>query len=219
MAALSVIITAAVIKALPDQIPMHYDFQGNVDRFGSKYELFIYPGLMVIMVIMWMLMLRYFRKKAESEDEKAAAEAKMNVKVIYISSIIMMLMELGFQISAIVTALKFAENPVQVMPREFSSWIFAILGTAMMVMGNFMPKTKRNAIFGLRTVWSVKNDKVWLESNRFAGVSFFICGLFMTASAFLLEGMNVANASIIILLVVTVSSVIYSYIAYKKYSD
>ena len=33
----------------------------------------------------------------------------MNVKVIYISSIIMMLMELGFQISAIVTALKFAE--------------------------------------------------------------------------------------------------------------
>ena len=70
MAALSVIITAAVIKALPDQIPMHYDFQGNVDRFGSKYELFIYPGLMVIMVIMWMLMLRYFRKKAESEDEK-----------------------------------------------------------------------------------------------------------------------------------------------------
>ena len=32
--ALSMIITAAVIDSVPDKIPMHYDFYGNVDRYG-----------------------------------------------------------------------------------------------------------------------------------------------------------------------------------------
>lgn len=198
---------------------MHYDFQGNVDRYGSKYELFIFPVLMIVMTVMWTVMLHYFGRKAASGDEKTAAEAKTNLKVIYISSLVMLLMELGFQISSIVTAVKFMEEPVQVMPENLSSWIIAMLGAAMTVMGNYMPKTKRNAYFGLRTVWSVKNDKVWFESNRFAGVSFTVCGVIMLASAFLLEGMMVVYTSMIPLIIVTVSSVVYSYIAYKKYKD
>ena len=213
------IITAAVIDDVPDKIPMHYDFQGNVDRYCSKYELFIYPCLMIVMAAMWFLLLRYFRKKADSADEKTAAEAKTNLKVIYISSVVMMLMELGFQIGSVVTALKAVENPENVMPDGLSSWIFAVLGIAMMVVGNLMPKTKRNALFGLRTVWSVKNDKIWFESNRFAGVSFFICGMFMTAAALMLDGMIVVNSSMILLLAVTFSSVIYSYIMYIKHKD
>ena len=213
------IITAAVINAVPDRIPMHYDFQGNVDRYGSKYELFIYPCLMLVMAVMWMLLLRYFRKKIDSEDEKAAAEAKTNIKVIYISSVVMMLMQLGFQIGSIVTAVKSVENPANPMPDSIISWIIAVLGITMMVVGNLMPKTKRNGYFGLRTVWSVKNDKIWFESNRFAGVSFFICGAFMTAAALMLDGMIVVNSTMPILIAVTIASVIYSYIMYKKYKD
>lgn len=213
------IITAAVIDDVPDKIPMHYDFQGNADRYGSKYELFIYPCLMVVMAVMWLLLLRHFRKKTDSDDEKTAAEAKTNLKVIYISSVVMMLMELGFQIGSVVTALRSVENPENPMPDSVISWIIAVLGIAMMIVGNLMPKTRRNGLFGLRTAWSVKNDKIWFESNRFAGVSFFICGVFMTAAALMLEGMIVVNSTMILLLIVVFASVAYSYIMYKKYKD
>lgn len=213
------IITAAVIDSVPDKIPMHYDFQGNVDRYGSKYELFIYPALMILMAVMWMFMLRHFRKKADSADEKEAAEAKTNVKVIYISSVIMMLMELGFQIGSIVNAVQYIEKPTGKMSDNIIKWIFVVLGITLMAVGNYMPKTKRNAFFGLRTAWSVKNDKVWAESNRFAGVSFFVCGMLMTIAAFILEGMLVVNSTMILLIIVVFASVIYSYIMYKKYKD
>ena len=36
---------------LPDQIPMHYDFAGNIDRYGSKASALFLPILAVIMYI------------------------------------------------------------------------------------------------------------------------------------------------------------------------
>ena len=33
---------------LPDRIPMHYDIQGNIDRWGSKNENFIFPILLLL---------------------------------------------------------------------------------------------------------------------------------------------------------------------------
>ena len=33
---------------LPDKIPAHYNAAGEVDRWGSKYEMLIFPGLIVI---------------------------------------------------------------------------------------------------------------------------------------------------------------------------
>jgi uncharacterized membrane protein len=35
--------TAIVLHFMPDQVPMHYDAVGNIDRWGSKYENLIFP--------------------------------------------------------------------------------------------------------------------------------------------------------------------------------
>ena len=37
--------TAVVLQFMPEKVPMHYDLAGNIDRWGSKYENLIFPGL------------------------------------------------------------------------------------------------------------------------------------------------------------------------------
>lgn len=37
--------TLAILPHLPEQIPAHYGFDGQVDRWGSKYEALIFPVL------------------------------------------------------------------------------------------------------------------------------------------------------------------------------
>lgn len=37
---------------LPDFIPMHYDIMGNIDRYGSKYELLILPFFQMIIFLL-----------------------------------------------------------------------------------------------------------------------------------------------------------------------
>jgi len=40
---LCIVGTAILLIFTPDTIPVHYNFAGEVDRFGSKYENLIWP--------------------------------------------------------------------------------------------------------------------------------------------------------------------------------
>lgn len=50
------------------------------------------------------------------------------------------------------------------------------VGTMLIILGNLMPKVKRNGLFGLRTSWSMENDEIWNKSQRFGGKAAVICG-------------------------------------------
>lgn len=64
-------ITVIAIKYLPNQIPAHYDIAGNIDRWGSKYEKFIFPVIIILLTLHWYLYINYFKKKqSKSTDEK-----------------------------------------------------------------------------------------------------------------------------------------------------
>ena len=41
--------TAIVLQFMPDQVPMHYDAVGNIDRWESKYENLIFPVFILAM--------------------------------------------------------------------------------------------------------------------------------------------------------------------------
>ena len=75
--------TVIVLQFMPDQVPMHYDAVGNIDRWGSKYENLIFPVIILAMSLFWTLFIRYYEKKAHrSVDEKESAGAKSNAKVL-----------------------------------------------------------------------------------------------------------------------------------------
>ena len=63
ISALVAIITAVAIQFMPDKIPAHYNMSGEIDRFGSKYELLIYPVIIFIMNIFWVVIIKNFEKK------------------------------------------------------------------------------------------------------------------------------------------------------------
>ena len=41
--ALPILVTLALLPSMPDQVPMHYGFDSQVNRWGSKYEMLIFP--------------------------------------------------------------------------------------------------------------------------------------------------------------------------------
>lgn len=63
---LTIFVFAAVViylitqfSSLPDRVPGHYDGEGNVDRWGSKMELWILPGVAVLLWISMTVLERY----------------------------------------------------------------------------------------------------------------------------------------------------------------
>ncbi len=55
--------------------------------------------------------------------------------------------------------------------------VMIVTGLSLIVLGNLLPKAEPNAIFGIRTRWSMENRENWRRTSRIGGWIFVFCGL------------------------------------------
>jgi uncharacterized membrane protein len=83
-------------------------------------------------------------------------------------------------------------------------------------MGNYMPKTKRNSIVGMRIIWSMYNDVTWQKTNRFAAYAMMVSGIVTALCGLILGGMISLFVLLGAMVIALVISSVYSYSVYKK---
>ena len=71
---LCVLGTVLFLLLAPAQVPMHYNFAGEVDRIGSKYEDLLFPGITLVLGAVFTLLARKEGKKQENTNEKAISD-------------------------------------------------------------------------------------------------------------------------------------------------
>lgn len=192
---------------LPEQIPAHYGFNNQVDRWGSKYEVLIFPLITILFGVIMLIAAWYASKKEEG--------GKNNENICLITGICCLAL-----FNAITAYFLYIDlNQVQNLSStviDINQLIFAILSIFMIIVGNIMPKTRLNSMIGLRTKWSMQNETVWKKSQRFGGISFIAAGIVIFIISCLTRGVTCLIISLGILLVTCVVDVIYTYIAAKN---
>ena len=212
----SVVITCAAIPFMDDQVPMHYNISGEVDRWGSKHENFIFPAIILAFSLFWTLLIAFYRKKAlSSSEEKDSVQAASNLKVLNITAIATTVLFVLMQCFFLATCLSSVK---QLSGTAIIPLVLTIAGVFLIVCGNLMPKTRRNSIVGFRTPWSMKSDALWSKSNRFGGISLIVTGLLTILLSALLPYKTALPVFLILLLVDCVVSIVYSYIIWKHSS-
>jgi uncharacterized membrane protein len=58
------------------------------------------------------------------------------------------------------------------------------LGALFMVLGNLMGKLRQNHFAGIRTPWTLADERVWARTHRFGGFLFFGAGLLVLLASF-----------------------------------
>lgn len=211
------VITGIVLGFLPDKVPMHYNAQGVIDRWGSKYENLLFPFIILSITLFWELFIRYYEKKAvKAKDEKEKAGALSNAKMLYIVAISMASMYTVMQCFFLYGAYVEANTDATHSVIDVSQISCILLGAMFVVLGNFMPKTRLNGVVGLRIVWSMHNDVTWAKSNRFAGIMLMIVGLMTIITAIFADSMLATGLMLVYLFVSLIIILIYSYKVYKK---
>lgn len=217
-------VSAAALNFLPDRIPAHYDISGNIDRYGSKYEVFNYPLIIFLFALVYTVVAVFQKKKASFVTEEKKAEMfrnNMNVAGIAVNSIIAL--EFVMHLASVISKLRdFGGVSVlgEMDPFTFQMTVLSFaMGIMFIVIGNFMSKTKRNGTVGFRTNSSMKNDMTWQLSNRFAGRAMMISGIISAVLALVIKGLLSVAAEIVLVLCVTVVSSVYAAKAAEKYPE
>ncbi len=197
---------------MEDKIPLHYNAVGNIDRWGSKYESFVFPAIIIIVTLFWGLFLRYFKKKQITEtDEKAVNEARMNEKVIYLIALGMALMFGIKHYFIMFSSYLETKNQMSTMAIDINMVTNIMIALFMIIIGNFLPKARLNSVVGIRTVWSMKNDKTWAKTNRLSGIILIISGLLIIIETILIGGLISTFIMVGILLLATITAAVLSY--------
>lgn len=201
------ILTCVVLQFMPDRVPMHYGISGEIDRWGSKYENLILPAFVVCMTIFFMCLISLFKKKAcKAESDKQRAEELSNAKVLEIIALVNAIGEGILHCVLLYKAYVRSDAGAAYPDIDILRATGPIFGAMMIVLGNFLPKCKRNSIVGFRATWTMYNDVTWSKSNRFAGPAMMIAGVCtIVTSAFVGEMIPIVMMLVFLSIAIAVS--------------
>lgn len=169
-----VITTVAVLWFLPDTIPAHYGISGEVDRWGSKYESFILPGISLVFGVAMLLGAWISGRSSRKEVEQGS---RIFVIAGNVSLAVFNVMTLFF----LYTSWAQMEH-LEGVPEIGLRILFAVIAIMLLILGAVMPQVKQNAWFGVRTKWTMQSVSVWEKSQRFGGKLFMGAALLCLAS-------------------------------------
>ena len=152
---------------------------------------------------------------AAEQEKKGSGSEKNNSTITFVAGILSIMVFDILTFYFLYADFHQVEN-LNDVPFSLTKISFGVLGIALIILGNIMPKLKRNSIIGLRTPWSMKNVVVWKKSQRFCGILFMLSGIIILILCFLLEGTLLTVVSLVLLVSAAIVGGIYSYLAAQK---
>ena len=214
---LTVLATIVALFVLPDSVPVHFDISGTPDRWGSKYELLILPAVLIgCAYIMDPIAKSYFKKAKTTENEKEKAELLSNAKVLNITSIVTMFLFFFMNIITLYNTYMLVTPNSNLPEFDIARGVGVIMGITIVILGNYMPKTRNNKTIGFRLPWTMYNDVTWNKSNKFSSYVLMIAGAVVALSSLFIEGELGAVISSATIILSFLLCIIYAYIVYRN---
>ena len=201
---LSLLAFTVGILFLPEEVAVHFNYEGVCDRMGSPWVYISLPAAAA-------LVSGGLFAAALKEDKNARI---LNICLVAAGVVLTVLGWVLFALGAQGTQLG------EKLRFPFAAAILLPLAILIMVMGNYMPVAGRNKWFGLRTKETLASDYVWEKANRFSGILMFAAGALSAAASILFSVLGLDFVALIVtvalILIVTVISLVYAHRIAKR---
>ena len=155
-------VAAAILYPhLPSQMPTHWNFHGEVDHYSSKWWVLIYPPGMMLGMMGLMAALPWLSpRRFEVEPFRSTYLYIMVVVVTFIAFIQAMMLWAA-------------------MSNQMNIHKAIVGGVCLLIalLGNVLGKVQRNFYIGIRTPWTIADERVWNATHRLGAKTMVLGGL------------------------------------------
>ncbi|WP_027635252.1 SdpI family protein [Clostridium butyricum] len=196
----SILLTIIVYNKLPDLVPTHWNTMGEIDKYSPKaFGAFMAP---VIMIFTWSGMkflpkIDPRKKNYEKFDKSYSVIVSILLTFFLVIHAVTLLAALGYGISI-----------EKIIP--------LIVGVLFIVIGNYLPKSKSNFFYGIKTLWTLSSEVSWRKTHRLGGKLFVVAGIVCILSSFLLNGNIKAVVFFIAIMIAAIVPIVASYFYAKN---
>ena len=185
---------------MPPSVPVHWGISGQPDRYGSPWELILTFALTNLFIGGLMLVLPVIGPMRANFQRFAETYGRICVTLLA-----------GMSVIAIALLMKGVGRNIPVV-----SCITVTLGVMLAVIGNWLGKVRRNFWVGIRTPWTLANERVWERTHRVGGKLTVLFGLALAISGAFAPPVAVFVVTLAGALGLAVWSLIYSYVLYHR---
>jgi uncharacterized membrane protein len=196
--AVAFVFSAAVYGKLPERVPVHWDWTGQPDRWGSRLEgAFLMPAMTLGL---WLL-LRFLPKI----DPRRANYARFGDTYDFVVAAIVTFMA-GLHVVVLGAALGWPIAVDRVVP--------GAVGVLLVIIGNLLPRARSNWWFGIRTPWTLSSDRVWQKTHRVGGYLMILAGAGLILHAIVARRWTIWLSGSLVALSVF-GTMVYSYLKWR----
>lgn len=183
---------------VPDVIPSHWNAMGEVDGYTNRFwGIFLLPIIIFLLYVFLNIVPKIDPRMVNIDSFSEDYKGIILVTLAFLFYVYLL---------TISWALGYQYNMIQMMSVGFAGLFYYI--------GSSLENIKSNFFLGIRTPWTLSDERVWEKTHKLGGnlfklsgiISFF--GLFFKSIAFILVFVPIVLVSIF--------SVVYSYVEYKK---
>ncbi len=195
---ISFAIGAYLYPMIPQNMPSHWNYKGDVDGYLPKQAgLFLIPAISIGLLIVFVYLPKIdpLRKNVERFNN-----------YFYGFILVLMLFFLYLHLLTIAWSLGLRFNIIKLLAPAF--------GVLFYTAGVLISKSKRNWFIGIKTPWTLSNEKVWDKTHAIGGRLFALCAVLAVVGVIFPD-----YAIFLIIVPVLVSAIFliwYSYFLYKK---
>jgi uncharacterized membrane protein len=164
-AGITVAMAAASLWALqrvPDTpLPVQWGLDGRPDMFAPpSLALLLPPAVAAALTLVFALLPKIMPRKGDLSRSRLpyAIASTGTVAMLFVLHLLLIAYALG-------------------APVNVSAAGVAATGALIAVIGNYLPKTRYNYLLGIRTPWTLADERVWDRTHRFTGVWLMVAGV------------------------------------------
>ena len=191
--------SAAMYSKLPAEIPSHWDQHGQVNGYLPRATgVWMLPVMLLAMAILLPRLPAIDPRRANYEKFRPSYDLVVDAVITLIAVLHGAMLGAG------------AGWPV-----SMARLTPLMAGMMLVIIGNVMPRARPNWMFGIRTPWTLTNDRVWERTHRLGGLLFVLAGLLLVVSA-----LFVPAATVVLIIggvaIAAVVPIVYSYFAWRQ---
>ncbi|SFR38344.1 Uncharacterized membrane protein [Robiginitalea myxolifaciens] len=199
LVAIPFIYLGIIWNQLPESVPMHWNIQGEIDRYGPKSQVWILPAITSGLIYLILLVVPAIDPKKKI--------AQMGRKYD----------QLKFALVASMSALACVIiYMIQQGESAGTTPILVIVGLLIAVLGNYMKTVQPNYFIGIRTPWTLEHPEVWEKTHKLGGKLWFAGGILMIVLAFLTGSQWQLYLILGLPIILAVIPLVYSYQEYRR---
>lgn len=189
----------AIYGRLPGQVPAHWNLAGEVDGWMPRPIGAFAPAAIATFTAALMYLLPRIDPRA-GHVEKFRDDYRLLVNLVVLFFAVMEVATLGVALG---------------WPVEVDRVIMGSVGLLLVGIGNYLPRVRSNWFMGIRTPWTMDNERVWRATHRVGGRAFVAAGMMLGVAALLTEGVRLA-LTLVSIAVAVVIPLVYSYVAWRR---